>query len=100
MIDFKLLRGELKQTIIHGDYSMTLEVLDDGLLFVEVKHSFYVSNTLILGNVVSRRSVIVKFNYRFYQIVEYAKTILEKISRTDLFLNEILSNIIFMMRYV
>ena len=93
MIDnFKLLRGELKQTIIHGDYSMRFEVMDDGLLFVEVKHS--------LGNVTSRMSDIVKLNYGFNYVVTHGKYLLRCYGDGNFSVGNVLTIIISLMKSV
>jgi hypothetical protein len=92
MNDFKLLRGELKQTIIHGDYSMTLEVLDGKLLYVEVKHS--------LGNVTTRMSNIVESNYGFSYAVTHGKYLLYCYGHGNFSVGNVLTIIISLMKNV
>lgn len=65
--DFKLLRGGLKETLIHGDHRMTLEVLEDGLLFVEV---IYEDGGVTMS---SSDSIVLKHDFSF--MVEYSKVI-------------------------
>jgi len=92
MNDFKLLRGGFKQTIVHGDYSMRFEVMDNGLLFVEAKHS--------LGNVTSRMSDIVKLNYGFNYAVTHGKILLYCYGHGNFSVGDVLTIIISLMKNV
>jgi hypothetical protein len=90
--NFKLLRGGIKQTIIHGDYTMRFEVMDNGLLFIEVKHS--------LGNVTTRMSDIVKLNYGFNYAVTHGNYLLNYYCGGDFSVGNVLTIIISLMKSV
>jgi hypothetical protein len=92
MMDFKLLSGKIIKTLYHGNYRMTLEVLENNLLFVEVKHTE--------GNVSSSMSEIIEFEYRFSKYVEYGDDMLRYYSVQPLPVRTILSDTIFSMRHV
>ena len=91
MIDFKLLRGDLKQTLLHGDFRMTLEVMEDNLLFVEIKH--------IDGDISASVSEVIELEYRFGYYVEYGSDMLRYYCEQPLSVRTILMDTIFAMRH-
>jgi hypothetical protein len=73
---------------------MRFEVMDDGLLFVEVKHSS--------GNVTSRMTDIVKLNYGFNYAVTHGNYLLNYYCDGDIFFSvgNVLTIIISLMKSV
>lgn len=92
MIHFKLLSGEIKHTLTHGNYSMTFEVLEDNLLFVEVKHT--------VDDISASVSEIIEMEYSFGSIVKYGDDMLRYYSAQPLPVRMILSDTIFAMRHI
>lgn len=90
MFEFKLLKGDLKKVLHNGNYSLTLEVLEDNLLFVEVKHH--------IGNVTATMSEIIEIEYSFKTYLEYGERMLRHYSVQQLPVRTILSDLIFAMR--
>jgi hypothetical protein len=92
MFEFKLLKGDLKKVLHSGNYSMTLEVLEDNLLFVEVQHH--------IGNITATMSEIIEIEYSFKTYVEYGERMMNHYCGLHLSVRTILSDLIFVMRHV
>jgi len=72
MIEFKFLRGNLKTTSHYGDYTLTLETLDDNLLFIEVTHNN--------GNESALMSEIIEMEYDYKDYLESGRNAMEYFS--------------------
>ena len=92
MFDFKLLKGDLKKVHHYGDFSLTLEVLKDNLLLIEVQHH--------IGNVTTTMSEIIEMEYSFKTYMEYGENMLRYYSVQELPVRRILSDLVFAMRHV
>jgi hypothetical protein len=89
MIEYKLLSGSLKQTLIRGDYQMTLEVVEDNMIFVEIRH--------MAGEFSASVSEVMEKRFGFDYYVEYGDTVLSYYSAQELPVGNILMDSIYVM---